>query len=47
MSCADVKLMLGNILKNKLDAPEALMETIHQRQEIRRQDIERRRRFLI
>lgn len=47
MSCGDVKLMLGNILKNKLDAPETLMETIHQRHEIRRQDIERRRRFLI
>ena len=35
MSCGDVKLMLGNILKNKLDEPEMLMETIHQRHRVR------------
>lgn len=47
MSCGDVKLMLGNILKNKLDEPEILMETIHQRHRVRHQDIVRRRQFLI
>jgi len=47
MSCGDVKLMLGNILKNKLDEPEILMQTIHQRHKIRRDDILRRRHFLI
>jgi len=47
MSCGDVKLMLGNILKNKLDEPEMLMQTIHQRHKIRRDDILRRRHFLI
>ena len=47
MSCGDVKLMLGNILKNKLDEPEILMETIHQRHRIRQKDIVRRRQFLI
>ena len=47
MSCGDVKLMLGNILKNKLDEPEILMETIHQRHKVRRDDILRRRHFLI
>lgn len=47
MSCGDVKLMLGNILKNKLDEPEILMETIHQRHRVRHKDIVRRRRFLI
>src|SRR5215204_1947985 len=47
MSCGDVKLMLGNILKNKLDEPEILMQTIHQRHKLRRDDIVRRRQFLI
>jgi SRSO17 transposase len=47
MSCGDVKLMLGNILKNKLDEPEILMETIHQRHRVRHKDIVRRRQFLI
>ncbi len=47
MSCGDVKLMLGNILKNKLDKPEILMQTIHQRHKVRRDDILRRRHFLI
>jgi len=47
MSCSDVKLMLGNILKNKLDEPEILMETIHQRHRVRQKDIVRRRQFLI
>jgi hypothetical protein len=47
MSCGDVKLMLGNILKNKLDEPEILMETIHQRHRVRQKDIVRRRQFLI
>jgi SRSO17 transposase len=47
MSCADVKLMLGNILKNKLDEPETLMETIHQRHKVRRDDILRRKQLLI
>lgn len=47
MSCGDVKLMLGNILKNKLDEPEMLMETIHQRHRVRQKDIVRRRQFLI
>jgi SRSO17 transposase len=47
MSCGDVKLMLGNILKNKLDEPEILMQTIHQRHRVREKDIVRRRQFLI
>jgi hypothetical protein len=47
MSCGDVKLMLGNILKNKLDEPEILMQTIHQRHRVRQKDIVRRRQFLI
>lgn len=47
MSCGDVKLMLGNILKNKLDEPEILLETIHHRHRVRHQDIVRRRGFLI
>jgi len=47
MSCGDVKLMLGNILKNKLDEPEILMQTIHHRHKVRRDDILRRRHFLI
>ena len=47
MSCGDVKLMLGNILKNKLDEPEILMQTIHQRHRVREKDIIRRRQFLI
>ncbi len=47
MSCGDVKLMLGNILKNKLDEPETLMQTIHQRHKVRRDDILRRRQLLI
>lgn len=47
MSCGDVKLMLGNILKNKLDEPEILMETIHQRHRVRQKDIVRRSQFLI
>lgn len=47
MSCGDVKLMLGNILKNKLDDPEILMQTIHQRHRVRHKDIVRRRQFLI
>ncbi len=47
MSCGDVKLMLGNILKNKLDEPEILMKTIHQRHQVRQIDILRRRQFLI
>lgn len=36
MSCGDVKLMLASILKNKLDEPETLMETIHHRHKLRR-----------
>lgn len=47
MSCGDVKLMLGNILKNRLDEPEILMKTIHQRHQVRQTDILRRRQFLI
>jgi len=47
MSCADVKLMLGNILKNKLNEPQMLMQTIHQRHKIRQNDILRRRHTLI
>jgi len=47
MSCGDVKLMLGNILKNKLDEPEILMETIHQRHRVRQKDILRCKHFLI
>ena len=47
MSCGDETLILGNILKNKLDEPEQLMETIHQRHKVRRDDILRRRHFLI
>jgi len=47
MSCGHVKLMLGNILKNKLDEPEILMQTIHQRHKVRRDDILRRKHFLI
>jgi SRSO17 transposase len=47
MSCGDVKLMLGNILKNKLDEPEILMKTIHQRHKVRQSDILRRRQLLI
>lgn len=47
MSCGDVKLMLGNILKNKLDEPEILMQTIYQRHKVRQNDILRRRHFLI
>jgi len=47
MSCADVKLMLGNILKNKLDEPEIMMQTIHRRHKIRQNDILRRRHILI
>ena len=47
MSCGDVKLMLGNILKNKLDEPEILMETIHQRHRVRQKDILRCKQFLI
>lgn len=47
MSCGDVKLMLANILKNKLDEPEILMETIHQRHRVRHKDIVRRKQFLI
>lgn len=46
MSCGDVKLMLGNILKNRLDEPEILMETIHQRHKVRRNDILRRKQLL-
>jgi SRSO17 transposase len=45
MSCGDVKLILGNILKNKLDEPEILMKTIHQRHKVRRTDILRRSNF--
>lgn len=47
MSCGDVKLMLGNILKNKLDEPKILMQTIHQRHKVRQIDILRRKQFLI
>jgi SRSO17 transposase len=47
MSCADVKLMLGNLLKNKLNEPDRLMETIHQRHRIRQIDLLRRKLFLI
>jgi SRSO17 transposase len=47
MSCGDVKLMLGNILKNKLDEPEILMQTIHQRHRVRQKDILRCKQFLI
>jgi SRSO17 transposase len=47
MSCGDVKLMLGNILKNKLDEPEILMETIHQRHRVRQKDILRCKHLLI
>lgn len=47
MSCGDVKLMLGNILKNKLDEPKILMQTIHKRHKVRQIDILRRKQFLI
>lgn len=47
MSCSDVKLMLSNILKNKLDEPETLMQTIDQRHRVRRNDILRYRQLLI
>ena len=47
MSCSDVKLMLGSILKNKLDEPEILMQTIHQRHKVRQKDILRCKHFLI
>ncbi len=47
MSCGDVKLLLGNILKNKLDEPEILMQTIHQRHKVRQKDILRCKHFLI
>jgi len=47
MSCSDVKLMLGTILKNKLDEPEILMETIHQRHRVRQKDILRCKHLLI
>jgi hypothetical protein len=47
MSCGDVKLLLGNILKNKLDEPEILMQTIHQRHRVRQKDILRCKHFLI
>jgi SRSO17 transposase len=47
MSCGDIKLMPANILKNKLDEPEILMQTIHQRHQIRRNDILRYRQLLI
>jgi len=47
MTCGDVKLMLGNILGNRLDEPEILMETIHQRHKVRQKDILRCKHFLI
>jgi len=47
LSCGDVKLMLGNILQNKLDEPEILMQTIHQRHRVRQKDILRCKHFLI
>lgn len=47
MACGDVKLMLGNLLKNRLDEPDLLMETIHQRHRVRQKDIVRRSQFLI
>jgi SRSO17 transposase len=43
MSCADVKMMLSQILQNRLDELEVLLETIHQRHRIRKDDILRRR----
>ncbi len=46
MSCGDVKLILGNTLKNKLDEPQILMQTIHQRHKVRRDDILRRKQLL-
>lgn len=42
MSCGDVKLILGKILENKLNEPEILMQTIHQRHKVRQVDILRR-----
>jgi len=47
MSCADVKLLLVNSLRNKLDEPEILMQTIYQRHKVRQADILRRRQLLI
>lgn len=46
MSCGDVKLMLGKLLQNKLDDPQILMQTIHQRHKVRQIDILRSRRIL-
>lgn len=47
MSAGDVKLLLAKILKNRLDEPEILMETIHQRHRVRQTDIVRNRPLLI
>jgi len=47
MSAGDVKLLLAKILKNRLDEPEILMETIHQRHRVRQADILRNRPLLI
>lgn len=47
ISCSDVKLMLANILKNKLDEPEMLMQIIDQRHQLRQNDILRYQQLLI
>ena len=46
MSCGDVKLMLSQTLQNRLDDPKTLMQTIHQRHQVRKSDILRWRRVL-
>ena len=45
LSCADVKLMLARILKNKLDAPDGLSQAIEFRHQQRQSDIVRRLRI--
>ena len=45
LSCADVKLMLARILKNKLDEPDGLSQAIEFRHRQRQSDIVRRLRI--
>jgi len=45
LSCADVKLMLARILKNKLDEPDGLSQAIEFRHKQRQSDIVRRLRI--
>lgn len=45
LSCADVKLMLARILKNKLDEPEGVSKAIELRHKQRQWDITRRLRI--